>query len=209
MAYYNGKRDKAKTRKQRVILGWAKKLKAIDQLGNKCQNCGEDRPWLLDFHHVDESQKEYEISYLKHHSWEKLKVEIEKCILLCRNCHGDVHYKSFFIELEQEIKEKANEIEDNFVKPVDHMQILEMHKQGLTQKKISEVLGCGSSTVCEILKSNGIHTNFTKRIIDPLEVISLREEGFNNVQIGEKLGINRFTVPKVIKRWRDNNEKLS
>ena len=89
LAYYNGKRNKDKTRKSRLILGWAKKLKAIELLGGCCQSCQENKPWLLEFHHTNESEKEHEISFLKSFSWEKISVELSKCQLLCRNCHGD------------------------------------------------------------------------------------------------------------------------
>lgn len=42
----------------------------------------------LTFHHLDPSQKEFEISG-KSISWERLKAELDKCALVCRNCHGE------------------------------------------------------------------------------------------------------------------------
>lgn len=207
MTYYEGKRDKAKTRKSRLVLGWAKKLKAIRLLGGKCKCCGETRPWLLEFHHRDESSKDYGMSYLKHHSWEKFVKELAKCDLLCRNCHGDIHFKDRFLEFEKEITEKV--VEDNFFCKVDHAKVLQLHKQRLSQAKIAKEVGCAISTVCEILKSNGIHTVVKKLVIDPLEVIRLRESGLTNAEIGKKLGIHRLTAPKIIKRWREKTKKFS
>jgi len=203
MAYYNGKRNQEKTRKQRLVLGWAKKLKAINILGGKC-DCGEHRPWILEFHHLDETLKENEISFLKHLSWERLEAELSKCKLVCRNCHGDIHFKHNFIAYESEIREKV--IEDNFVTKVDHEQVLQLNLEGFSQSKIAAKLNCGVSTVCEILKSNGIHTLEKRKKIDPLEVIFLRESGLTNVEIGLKLNIHRFSVPHIIKKWKEKND---
>jgi hypothetical protein len=59
-----------------------------------CSKCDEKRWWVLDFHHADPDQKEYSIAKLKNNgSKPKLLKEISKCIILCSNCHRDLHYK--------------------------------------------------------------------------------------------------------------------
>ena len=61
---------------------------------NPCTKCGENRYWLLDFHHTDPSVKEENIGALKRTgSFKKLQTEIKKCIILCKNCHADFHHK--------------------------------------------------------------------------------------------------------------------
>ena len=69
------------------------KLKLVELLGGKCRQCGYDRcPTALDFHHIDE-QKENSISSLLHRvSREKILKEAKKCILLCANCHRELHH---------------------------------------------------------------------------------------------------------------------
>ena len=57
-----------------------------------CTKCGENRWWLLDFHHENPEEKDGEISSLVG-SPSKLKKELEKCIVLCANCHRDLHYR--------------------------------------------------------------------------------------------------------------------
>ena len=58
-----------------------------------CQKCGEIKHYMLDFHHIDPSQKEANINNLKTScSLETLKKEIDKCIVLCANCHREFHY---------------------------------------------------------------------------------------------------------------------
>lgn len=58
-----------------------------------CVKCGESRNWLLDFHHPDPKEKEFQISQGERYKWEKVKKEIDKCIVLCSNCHRDFHYQ--------------------------------------------------------------------------------------------------------------------
>lgn len=55
-----------------------------------CAKCGyRTHPAALDFHHVDPSGKEYAVGAMGGGNWklEKIKAEVEKCIILCSNCH--------------------------------------------------------------------------------------------------------------------------
>jgi hypothetical protein len=59
----------------------------------KCTTCGFSHPAALDFHHEDPSKKEAHIHrLLKNGINEKLSKELEKCIVLCANCHRIHHY---------------------------------------------------------------------------------------------------------------------
>lgn len=59
-----------------------------------CEFCKDDRHWVLDFHHTDKNEKDIEISLLVRKSSKRLlDKELEKCIVLCANCHRDLHYK--------------------------------------------------------------------------------------------------------------------
>lgn len=73
------------------ILTFAKKIKAVKLLGNKCEKCGEDNIFKLVFHHPN-NDKEYNFQRLKTYRWSKIKKEILKCELLCSNCHRELHY---------------------------------------------------------------------------------------------------------------------
>lgn len=56
----------------------------------KCELCGYDKCWeALDFHHLKE--KESGISSIMHHNYEKVLEEVSKCILVCANCHREIH----------------------------------------------------------------------------------------------------------------------
>ena len=66
-----------------------------NQLGGVCKKCGEDRLHVLDFHHIDPKDKENEIGRLIYNqriNWEKIEIEVKKCILLCACCHRDFHH---------------------------------------------------------------------------------------------------------------------
>jgi len=67
----------------------------INELKNllSCLKCGENRNHLLDFHHVDPNQKDFQISQGERYGWKRIKEEIDKCIVLCSNCHRDFHYQ--------------------------------------------------------------------------------------------------------------------
>ncbi len=72
-----------------------KKLRqmALDMKGGKCMMCGYSRDQTaLDFHHLDEKSKEFGLSDRGlTRSWEKTKLEVEKCVLVCANCHREIH----------------------------------------------------------------------------------------------------------------------
>lgn len=70
------------------------KQKAIEYLGGKCADCGiVDDPCIYDFHHVDPSKKELAFGTRGGKTFEKLKKELDKCVLLCANCHRKRHSK--------------------------------------------------------------------------------------------------------------------
>lgn len=56
-----------------------------------CVICGENDPICIDFHHLNESEKEYQISDLVM-SREKMEEELKKCVPVCANCHRKIHY---------------------------------------------------------------------------------------------------------------------
>ena len=70
------------------------KIDAITYKGGKCDICGYDGcPDVFEFHHLNPKEKEFSISkdgYCR--SFDSIKNEIDKCVLLCCRCHREVHY---------------------------------------------------------------------------------------------------------------------
>ena len=66
---------------------------AIDKLGGKCKKCGNNKQYLLEFHHRNPNEKDGGISeFAKRYDLGKFFEEIDKCDLLCCNCHKEFHY---------------------------------------------------------------------------------------------------------------------
>jgi hypothetical protein len=67
---------------------------SFDYLGAKCKKCGFDDPLicLYDFHHLDDEKKSFNIAAgVVKYNFTKIKSELDKCVLLCSNCHREVH----------------------------------------------------------------------------------------------------------------------
>jgi len=90
----DGRSDCRKCRVESVAKRRRKlKLKAVEYLGGKCVRCGYDKyVGALDFHHLDPSKKEITISSYSR-GWKHIKAELDKCIILCANCHREEHKK--------------------------------------------------------------------------------------------------------------------
>ena len=67
------------------------KLAAIQYKGGKCSLCPESEPVCLEFHHIDPSTKEFEIATAGYLMSGRMKRELDKCVILCSNCHHKVH----------------------------------------------------------------------------------------------------------------------
>lgn len=82
---WNEKDKKAKAKKR----NWVNELKS--QCG--CKFCGEKESICLEFHHLDPNDKENDIAVMISNkaSNNRLLKEIEKCIVVCANCHRKIH----------------------------------------------------------------------------------------------------------------------
>lgn len=66
----------------------ARKARCVAYKGGKCERCGYSKSMrALSFHHRDRKTKEFTIAEKMVWSWERLKKELDKCDLLCANCH--------------------------------------------------------------------------------------------------------------------------
>lgn len=70
------------------------KRRAVDYLGSSCKVCGYNKCLAaLEFHHLDPKEKDFQISdvYRNPRKWEDVVIELNKCILVCANCHREIH----------------------------------------------------------------------------------------------------------------------
>jgi len=94
---YNRKQGHTKTRCNTCVQHEQrnrKKQKMVDYLGGECSFCGYKKCLrALEFHHTNPLEKEFCMSNFSTITWERLKKELDKCILLCSNCHMELEDK--------------------------------------------------------------------------------------------------------------------
>lgn len=92
--------DKPMTKKEKDrkrskdVMDWRRrtKIKLVEYKGGKCEKCGYKKCInAMEFHHEDPNEKDFTVSG-KSWSFERLKKEVDKCILVCSNCHKEIHY---------------------------------------------------------------------------------------------------------------------
>lgn len=90
--YYKNREDKLERNKQhrRRRREWLKDYKSE----RGCSRCDEEHPACLDFHHTSDD-KEHNVANMANdgYSKERIKEEIEKCVILCANCHRKETYQ--------------------------------------------------------------------------------------------------------------------
>jgi len=87
------------------------KLKAIEYLGGKCKKCGcTGIPAIFDFHHRNPTEKDFSWGNKRTSNWDNLKVELDKCDLLCSNCHREIHDEIWFKNLPDHHPEKLRRL---------------------------------------------------------------------------------------------------
>jgi hypothetical protein len=90
-----------KTKKQRSVEAVTRRRRKLKELaiaykGGACVNCGYKKcNSALEFHHLDAFNKDFSIGVQGYtRSWESIKTELDKCILVCANCHREIHSES-------------------------------------------------------------------------------------------------------------------
>ena len=95
----NSRLHQQKNKKQ-IVAAVRLKLKerknwAVDYKGGKCKDCKKEFPnCVYDFHHLSSDMKEGNPSAFLRLSLENAKKELDKCILLCANCHRIRHFNN-------------------------------------------------------------------------------------------------------------------
>ena len=91
-------KDYQNTRRKRCgscntkIRRFRAKAAAIKYLGGGCSKCGwSGNQAALQFHHTKSQEKDFNIGNVANKSWDSIKKELQKCVLLCANCHTIHH----------------------------------------------------------------------------------------------------------------------
>lgn len=154
--------------------------------GNKCQLCGYDKSMrALNFHHIDETQKSYGITAQGTcHNIDRDIEEVHKTILLCANCHAEVHDGLYTKE-------------ELFKKQFFNEQVIEEYKKNREPKPKNKCKKCGkeispNAEFCEIC------CKIQRRIVDRPSREELKkmiyEEPFT--VIGKRYKVSDNTIRK-------------
>lgn len=70
-----------------------RKREAVEYKGGRCVRCGYEKCLAaLDFHHLDPMEKDPDWKLMRSWSVDRIKNELDKCELVCSNCHAEIHY---------------------------------------------------------------------------------------------------------------------
>ncbi len=98
------KKCNRETRKRAVAKRreWYRTLKS----NLSCECCGESHPACLDFHHRDPSKKFLEVSVMVRDKYPiyRIQEEVDKCSVLCKNCHAKQHWREAMSIRPQDMK---------------------------------------------------------------------------------------------------------
>jgi hypothetical protein len=106
--WYEGNKEKANKKSSKRSQDRRKWINEIKQQ-HECIKCGENHIACLEFHHLNPSKKKFEIARaINQSNVEKIEIlkEIEKCIVLCSNCHRKFHHEERYnnITIERYLK---------------------------------------------------------------------------------------------------------
>ena len=124
----------------KAVIKRRKKVKtmALEYKGGKCQSCGYNRcEAALELHHLDPKTKSFGIGEKGYtRSWLKVKAELDKCILLCANCHREIEAGILQLPGESQVEKRGELLETQTENAV-----------GNQQPSLSEVREKGSETI--------------------------------------------------------------
>jgi predicted HNH restriction endonuclease len=124
--------------------------------GTLCELCGYDKcNSSLVFHHVNPDEKEFRLAEIKikfDTNVEKIMNELNKCQLLCQNCHQEIHIdRNRFEKFKEEIYKKSKSTKERQGK-IDRTEVYELYKNGMKKADIARHFCASRGTITDILK---------------------------------------------------------
>ena len=180
------------------VKHWRKsqKQRIIDAMGGCCCICGYNKcNSSLALHHLDPTQKEFNFGRFRANpkNWETTVKELRKCVLLCHNCHCEVHYG-------------IATIPENYPRFAEKFS---NYKELYTKQMVDLCPVCGTEKPkCQKTCSNSCSSKRRYRI--NWDSIDLKTELDNKtyLEIAEKLGCSDGAVYKRAKRLGLKNRKI-
>jgi transposase len=159
-----------------------------------CEKCGYDKKQsTLHFHHILPNTKQFNLSDVTIHKYgtmvageivDMVKSELDKCIVLCSQCHAEEHYDfEFDILYSKEIEDHSKNIRE--IQPkIDRDFVKNMYDSGLRCIDIARELNASKGTISDILKSFGLTTS--AKIIKEKSIINKNLKKEQSIVLAEK-----------------------
>lgn len=214
--HYVTKNGKLKCKKCAVEYDYNKRHRIkqilVDYKGGKCEICGYDKCLnALDFHHINKEEKNFALNSSNYNkSIELLKKEVDKCILVCANCHREIHYQ----ENEQRRKEILENLPCNTndrkyaISKLNLSEIKKDIENRLYQSEIAKKYNVSLATLKRFLSENNINMRNVKIDTPSEKILEYYEQCLSYTKLSKLLGC----TTKVIKKYCiDNNliEKIN
>lgn len=180
---------------------------------NCCSKCGySELNSALEFHHVDPTTKEMWISDYRGSSsnlTDEIKHELDKCIVLCVNCHREEHYDLEFYETNKDyILNKSRNIKE--LQPeLDKQEVLRLYESGMSQADITRKFKASKGTINGILKQFQKTKAMNTIKVDRDEFRQFVLAGNNSKKIQAKFNINKATIFSICKELGIKITKMS
>ena len=200
--HYNLKKDEERRKNKFVYLEYS---------GSSCIKCGYNKcQAALTFHHRDPNEKEFNIGGLNERIKtlselnEVIKEELDKCDLLCSNCHVLEHTDIEFFNINRKIiEDKFNNYKEKQGK-INRNDVYRMYESGMKQNEIAKYFNASNGSISDILS----HYKELKNIkinkkVDKEVVYELYDKGYRKIDIIRELKVSKCTVYKII---RDRNK---
>jgi len=216
------------------VAKWSKKIRAIRMMGGKCRSCGESNELVIEFHH-DIDEKENKVSRLAASTGlGGVLVEASKCILLCANCHADLHFKNGRaskrkLELVSSLtngrcskcgrttKSSASMEFHHRGEKRFHVADALARKEGVSVAELVEEIGkcdlvcrnCHRLTTIDTEAMARLRPEINRRVVNGMRrkrrpdverMVELRRSGMGVCGIATRLGCGKSTVSEVLKR---------
>jgi len=181
------------SRNSEHVKRWRERTKArlVEAMGGECVCCGYKKSiWPMEMHHLDTSKKEFGLGSSRANivSWKRISEEASKCVMLCSNCHKEVHQGITVVPPTAKSFDQSfanyKELEKSASDAMDQCPIC-------GKSKPSHLFTC--SHECGATKAG--HVDWEK-----IDVLKLKEQGKSYAEIGEMLNVSGGAVYKYIKK---------